>query len=60
MKIKLLLALLSCAVISMSSCKKEDDDNGANGSSTLRILNSPTGQHQSISANIDNTGYVAV
>ena len=59
MKTKLLSAILAFAVISISSCKKggDDDDNGG-GSSTLRILNSPTGQHQSISANIDNTGYV--
>lgn len=59
MKTKLVLVLLACAAISMSSCKIADDDNnGNNGGSTLRILNSPTGQHQSITANIDNNGYV--
>lgn len=58
MNTKLIAALFSLAILSLSSCKKDDDDNGTNGSSTLRILNSPTGQHQSISANIDNTGYV--
>ncbi|MGE0637986.1 MAG: putative Ig domain-containing protein [Bacteroidia bacterium] len=57
MKTKLLLAVLTCAVFSMSSCKKNDDDNTTNGGSTLRILTSPTGQNQTISANIDNTGY---
>ena len=60
MKTKLLSAILAFAVISMSACNKggDDDDDDGGGSSTLRILNSPTGQHQSITANIDNTGYV--
>lgn len=57
MKTKLLLAILTCAVISMSSCKKDDGNDDNIGGSSLRILTSPSGQNQSISANIDNTGY---
>lgn len=57
MKTKLLLIsslMLFGITIFMVSCEK---DNSSDSSSSLRILKSPQGQNQSISANIDNTGY---
>jgi hypothetical protein len=59
MKSILLLSTFLVSSFFISSCKKDDKDlNNSTTASTLRILKSPSGQHQSISANIDNSGYV--
>ncbi|MBK7957970.1 MAG: hypothetical protein IPK03_07470 [Bacteroidetes bacterium] len=47
-----LFILLSLSI----SCSKTSSSSSTEGS-TLRILTSPTGQYQRITANIDNTGY---
>jgi len=47
-----LLVLLSIACLTVS-CTKESTDSD----NSLRILTSPSGQNQTISANIDNNGY---
>jgi hypothetical protein len=49
-------AILIVVMTSLFSCKKTEDDS----SCSLRILKSSTGQLQSITANIDNTGYTNV
>lgn len=55
MKTNIIVRVLSVLLLlTIASCKKEDD---SSGNSSLRILTSPTGQNQSITANIDNTGY---
>lgn len=41
----------------LNSCEKDEDSNNNNTASTLRILKSPTGQYQTLSANIDENGY---
>lgn len=55
------LVLLSTLVIGsffVSSCSKDDKDKTpkSNASSTLRVLKSPTGQHQTITADISGSG----
>jgi len=45
--------MLLCIILFVSSCEPAADASG----SSLRILKSPTGQNQGISANIDNKGY---
>ncbi len=50
------IILLSLAML-MISCEKDSDSDSNNGNSTLRILKSPTGQYQTLSANIDENGY---
>ncbi|MBC8321068.1 MAG: hypothetical protein H8E34_10125 [Bacteroidetes bacterium] len=52
-KLLLLISLILMGITIMFSCKKDSIDPG----SSLRILKSPLGQNQSISANIDNAGY---
>ncbi len=49
-------AIVIAVMASLFSCKKTEDDSGC----SLRILKSPTGQLQSITANIDNTGYTNI
>ena len=46
--------VLLCVVTVLFSCTK---DEGSSPSSSLRILKSPMGQNQTISANIDENGY---
>jgi hypothetical protein len=41
-----------------AACKKSDNSSASNAGSELRVLTSATGQNQTISANIDNSGYV--
>ncbi len=49
------LILLSMAIL-LNSCDKDEDSNN-NAGSTLRILKSPQGEYQTLSANIDGNGY---
>jgi hypothetical protein len=51
----LLPAFVAAALL--ASCTKEENKSS---SCTLSILKSPTGQHQSITANIDNNGYTNI
>lgn len=55
-----LLAVIAISIFS-TSCKKKDDSTGStstNAGSKLRILTSPSGGNQTMSANIDDNGYV--
>lgn len=55
--IKVTLAIVTLAITALS-CKKESNDSASGtAGSKLRILTSSTGQNQTITANIDNTGY---
>ena len=58
MKKIVLGALLLTTVLGMSCKKKEDDSSSSTAGSKLRVVKSPTGQNQTISANIDASGYV--
>lgn len=50
------ILFLSSTLILLNSCEKDEDSNN-NAGSTLRILKSPQGQYQTLSANIDENGY---
>ena len=53
MKTTYLISILLVSIFFISSCKKTSNSS----SNSLRLLKSPTGQNQGISANIDNTGF---
>lgn len=50
------LLLFSLTVL-LLSCEKDSESDTNNAASSLRILKSPTGQYQTLSANIDENGY---
>jgi hypothetical protein len=56
MKRNLLLPVLALVTTFAFSCKKKENATTC----TLQVLKSPTGQNQSITANIDNVGYTNV
>ena len=56
MKARSLVLLSLGSVLLAASCSKSSSSSSSGGSS-LRVVNSPSGQHQTITANIDNTGY---
>lgn len=51
-----IMILLSASFL-LNSCEKDGDSNDNNSASSLRILKSPQGQYQTLSANIDENGY---
>ncbi|MBX2907255.1 MAG: hypothetical protein KF744_14515 [Taibaiella sp.] len=62
-KVKMMLVATIAISVLATSCKKKDDASSSSSTSTnagskLRILTGSSGQNQTMSANIDNDGYV--
>jgi hypothetical protein len=57
-KATVVLVMLAAMLLGVSCKKKDNNSSGSTAGSALRVLKSPTGQNQTMSANIDADGYV--